>query len=349
MTSFAEESYRLWKASQSVRSASPSAAALSQHILKQSNAYSDDSSTIASDQFSDDDCSVLGSEHLSDKEQSSEMLSEISQEAKSDAAMQQRILSYTVSQISGEIQPTFAQRADGSFVMELPCAHVKINTNWLCDEAWSTGTDFQPRKEVSVVLPELERVVFDPLARTPVGMCMTASAHKCVKVLEVPHGHKLDSKICAKPASGSLILKDVLYTNGCRQAAADVALNFELTIHGHTSVCHHQLMLEVDFVCRCWLSDSALGYSLDGEWWGLLVTGPQLEIADPSSLATSSPDVITCSPTAETRDELDDMEHQAAEIHAELSRTNSCAMSPSCLASLKSTLARLELQAEQSR
>ena len=59
---------------------------------------------------------------------------------------------------------------------------------------------------------------------------------------------------------------------------ADVDLNYELRFSGSVSTSNHQLVLEIDFAFRCWLSDSAMGYLHEGEWWGLVVTRSSDEV-----------------------------------------------------------------------
>jgi len=265
-----------------------------------------------------------------------------------------------------DLTPTFAQRSDGSFVMELPGFNAEFNTMTFATEPLpSDFDDFQPRVDVGVVLPEVQLVVFDPLTRTPAGMCMAASVHKCVKLLEVPYGFNLIAKLVANSINGTQTLKERLYTNGCRNMHADVNLNYELRVNGSVVTSNHRLVLEVDFAFRCWLGDSAMGYLHEEEWWGLvtqteeddvfstklnLVTQTeeddvfstkldlvaQTEEGEVSSKRQSSDSELGCM--------LAYIEHRVGEMYETLSTDSG--FSSSSLIALKAEVAQLEKRAE---
>lgn len=236
---------------------------------------------------------------------------------------------HTATQASCDLKPSFTQRSDGSFLMELSHIDVKMSTTCFATEPLPDETDFRPLVDACVVFPEVQLLVFDPATRKPAGMCMAASTHKCLKVLDVPLGYDLNARICAYSTSGTQTLKERLYTNGCQNRHADVDLNYELRANGYVSTSNHQLVLEVDFSFRCWLSDSAMGFLHEGEWWGLVV---------------SRPSEMVLSNTQSNDYELSYIEHRLEEISDTLSSSGS--MSASCLSSLKSELAQLEKNGE---
>jgi len=258
-----------------------------------------------------------------------QVLSETPHAVNNDSVLPPQV--HTATTASCDMRPTFSQRSDGSFLMELPSIDVGLNTTCFSTEPLPDGTDFQPHVDVCVVLPEVQLLVFNPTTRTPAGMCMAASAHKCTKVLDVPFGYDLVPKLCALSTSGSQTLKERLYTNGCRNMPADVHLNYELRVNGTVSTCSHQLVLEINFAFRCWLSDSAMGYLHEGEWWGLVATGGS--------------DQVLSKPRS-TDYELSYIEHRVEEIHDTLSKIDSGPLNASCLSSLKAELAQLEKNAE---
>lgn len=288
----------------------------------------DNASTTGSEQDHLDVASASGSEQSCDE---SAVLGETLRETKNDTELQAEV--HTTSQASCEVRPTFSQRTDGSFVMELPSIDAKINTTCFATEPLPADTEFRPNVDVCLAFPEVELLVFDPVARTPAGMCMAASAHKCVKVLDVPLGYSLISRIATQSTSGKETLKERLYTNGCRNRHSDVDLNYELRVSGSVSTSNHQLILEIDFAFRCWLSESAMGYLHEGEWWGLVATQPFIGT---EALTTQQ----------STEFELSYMEHRAEEIYDTLSSAHSGTMSATCLSSLQAELAQLEKDAE---
>lgn len=124
---------------------------------------------------------------------------------------------------------------------------------------------FKPDDDFYVTLPELQQVVFDPSARTPPGMCVTAGAHKRLKILEIPCDHDLKAKIRTNSPSGSLFLEDVQYVGSCRQVHSQAVLNYELRANGQASISQecdsHQLFVEFNFEVRCWLTGSMIASS----------------------------------------------------------------------------------------
>jgi len=280
----------------------------------------DNASTTGSDQDLPDDSSAVSSEQPEEEP----VQGEICRAVTKNSELRPEV--HTATQASCSMKPTFSQRSDGSFLMELPSIGVELNTTCFSTEPLPDDMEFQPHIDLYVVLPEAQMLVFDPIARTPTGMCMTTSAHKCRKVMDVPFGCDLKSKMCAFWTSGRETLKECLYTNGCRNMPADVHLNYELRVNGTVSTSNHQLVLEIDFALRCWLSDSAMGYLYEGEWWGLVRTQPS--------------DAILSKP--QSTDDLSYMEHRMEEICDVLSRIDSGLLDSSCLSSVKADLGQLE-------
>jgi len=242
------------------------------HAEQLSHAFSrlclDNASTTGSDQDAPDDSSAVSSEHPDELPVQGETIRAVTKNSELRPEV------HTATQTSCSMKPTFSQQSDGSFLMELASIGVELNTTCFSTEPLPDDIEFQPHIDLYVVLPEAQMLVFDPIARTPAGMCMTTSAHKCRKVMDVPFGFDLKSKMCAFWTSGRETLKECLYTNGVRNMPADVHLNYELRVNGTVSTSNHQLVLEIDFAFRCWLSDSAMGYLYEGEWWGLVRTQP---------------------------------------------------------------------------
>jgi len=287
--------------------------------------HSDNASTTGSVQDQLDVASAAGSEQSCEELPA---LGETPQNVKKDIELPAQV--HTSTQASCDVRPTFVQRSDGSFVMELPSINAEINTTCFATEALPTEIDFRPHIDVCIAFPEAQLLIFDPVTRTPAGMCMASSAHKCIKVLDVPLGFNLNAKLCAHSTSGKQTLKERLYTNGCRNMHADVDLNYELRFSGSVSTSNHQLVLEIDFAFRCWLSDSAMGYLHEGEWWGLVVT--------------RSSDEVLSKPLG-TDYELSYIEHRVEEIYDTLSSVSG-SVSASRLSLLKAELAQLENNAE---
>lgn len=286
----------------------------------------DNASTTCSDQDAPDDLSAVSSE------QPDELPAQCDATTSVAATKESKLLPevHTATQPSCSMKPTFSQRADGSFLMELLSIDVELNTTCFSTEPLPDDMEFQPHIDVCVAIPEVQMLVFDPTARTPAGMCMAATAHKCRKVMDVPLGYDLKSKICAFSTTGRETLKERLYTNGCGEMPADVHLNYELRVSGTVSTCNHQAVLEVDIAFRCWLNDFAMGFLFEGEWWGLVVTQP--------------PDAVLSKPES-AEYELSYIENRIEEIGDTLSKIDSGILKSSCLSPLEAELVQLKKDA----
>jgi len=287
---------------------------------------SDSASTTGSDQDAPDESSADSSEQADELPVQGESTIAVTR----DSELLPEV--HTATQPSCRMKPTFSQRSDGSFLMELLSIDVELNTTCFSTDPLPDELAFQPHIDLCVALPEVQTLVFDPTARTPAGMCMAASAHKCRKVMDVPLGYAMKSKICAFSTTGRETLKERLYTNGCRNMPADVHLNYELSVSGTASTRNHQLVLEVDIAFRCWLNDGAMGYLYEEEWWGLEVTQPS---------------DAQWTPARASDYELLYIEHRIEEICQidTLSEIDSGLLDSSCLSSLKAELVQLKKDA----
>jgi hypothetical protein len=283
----------------------------------------DNASTICSDQDTVDDVSAVGFP------EESVALGLTPRDDKKDASPRPEI--HTASQVSCDVRPNFVQRSDGSFTMKLPSINVEVNTTCFATEPLPSETDFQAHINDCVAFPEAQFVVFDPVTRTPAGMCMVASVHKCIKVFDAPFSYDLIAKLNAHSTKGTQTLEERLYTNGSETMPADVHLNYEVRVNGSVSTFKNQLVLEVDFTFQCSLNDSAMGFLHAGQWWGLKAARPVEEVPNKPQSAEF---------------ELSYIEHRVGEIHDTLLSTDSGSMSSSCWSALRDELALLQKNAE---
>jgi hypothetical protein len=160
-----------------------------------------------------------------------------------------------------EAKPNFQRLGDGAFLMQL--SGIDVHMKATCDPYPSTGAFFRPQTEFFEICPELQHVVFEPLAQTPGELSRVGRTRKCITILEVPAESDLNAKIRTNSPTGSITLEDVRHIGSCRDIVSAMTLNYDLRANGQilisTHASAHVLRVEFDFEFRCWLTGSMKG------------------------------------------------------------------------------------------
>jgi hypothetical protein len=116
-----------------------------------------------------------------------------------------------------------------------------------------------PFEELFVTLPEVQHVLFDPVAQTPPNAMAQARATQKGEVLEVPTHYGIDAKMKANSPYGTLVLEDFQVCNGYQQKIGETKLDWRLQTEGDLRVIKGggdgysdrlALMLQFTFTCQ---------------------------------------------------------------------------------------------------
>jgi hypothetical protein len=154
--------------------------------------------------------------------------------------------------VTPEIHPSFHRGVNPTFEMYVPGVKVKLAIS--CNPPPKQYPDlvgFRPCEEFHVVLPEVQRVIFDPRTNTPPNGRLWCQTHKCGAVLELPPHVTMNSRIQTHSPFGSRVVED---------PGGGAVLNFRLQVDGEMAVCQNcgnmganRLEVDLRFVFDCYM------------------------------------------------------------------------------------------------
>merc|ERR1719310_440595 len=156
--------------------------------------------------------------------------------------------------------------------MEVPPVLVRLATSCNPPLQLTHGmTPMKPYEEFSVMLPEVQRVVFDPRSNTPPdGRCWT-TVQKHGAVMEFPPAATVDAKLKTNSPYGSLILEDVAVNPMMRQKVGENVLNWRMQVSGQLTVTKgtgnmgsNRLEVDLTFLYDCYMGGPPVAQPTDG-------------------------------------------------------------------------------------
>lgn len=160
-----------------------------------------------------------------------------------------------------EVQPNFQRGPNGTFEMTVPYVRVKLSTSCVPPPlSYPELAPFKPYEEFTVMLPQVQRVIFDPRSNMPPNGRIWCQAQKRGAVIELPPHITMNAKLKTDSPYGSLILEDVSIQGDYRQKVGETVLNYRLQVDGQLSVGHatgncgaNRLEVELNFTFDCYL------------------------------------------------------------------------------------------------
>mmetsp|Transcript_3500 Transcript_3500/g.9743 ORF Transcript_3500/g.9743 Transcript_3500/m.9743 type:complete len:228 (+) Transcript_3500:41-724(+) len=142
-------------------------------------------------------------------------------------------------EVMPQVAPNFNRGPNGTFVMDLPPIAVRLQTSCTPGLPQVPGlVPFKPCEEFYVLLPELQRVIFDPNTGNPPGGMVQTQVQKSGAVLEAPPNVTLNAQCKANSPFGSLILEDIQTCNGHSQKIGETSLDYRLQVDAHMNMNH---------------------------------------------------------------------------------------------------------------